>query len=437
MISFLRMCIPAHPEEEMKKQWYRLDNAALIFPAIIRKNWNNVFRVSATLKEPVDPGALDRAIAELKPRFPTYFVRLRAGFFWYYLETIAEAPKAQQDYAYPLTHMTRRELKTCCVRFLYYENRIAVEVFHSVTDGTGGLVLLQNLVARYLSLKYGTEIPPEGNIVDPAASPKAEETRDCFLSCGAKKAISRAEDTAYRLRGTPETDRFRHIITGILPADILLEKAHGQGVTVTAYLAAVLAEAVAERQKAAGRTGKRARPVKITIPVNLRRTFGMNTLRNFTLAVNIGFDPRLGEYTHGQICALMGHLLAAETIPQRMAGRVAKNVDLQNILALRLIPLPVKRICMRTVYALSGENKGCLNLSNMGVVKVPEAMAPMVERFEFIIGVQYTYPNNCSVVTYGGKTYISMIRGIRETELERVFFSRLVELGVPVEVESN
>ena len=92
---------------------------------------------------------------------------------------------------------------------------------------------------------------------------------------------------------------------------------------------------------------------------------------------------------------------------------------------------------MRTVYALSGENKGCLNLSNMGVVTVPAAMAPKVERFEFIIGVQYTYPNNCSVVTYNDRTYISMIRGIRETELERAFFSRLVEQGIPVEIESN
>jgi NRPS condensation-like uncharacterized protein len=421
----------------MKKQWYRLDNAALIFPAIIRKNWNNIFRVSATLKEPVDPEILNRAIADLLPRFPTCFVRLRTGFFWYYLETITEPPEAQKDYAYPLTHMTRKELGKCCVRFLYYENRIAVEVFHSVTDGTGGLKLIQNLTARYLTLKYGLQIPAEGHLVDIGEKPKPEETRDCFLKCGAKRSISRAEDTAYHLSGTPETDQFRHIITGILPADRLKEKAHGQGVTVTAYLAAVMAEAVAEKQKAEGKTGRKARPVKITIPVNLRRTFGMDTMRNFTLAVNIGFDPRLGEYTHEQVCSLMGHLLAAETIPQRMAGRVAKNVDLQNVLALRLIPLAVKRICMRTVYALSGENKGCLNISNMGVVTVPEVMAPMVERFEFIIGVQYSYPNNCSVVTYGGKTYISMIRGIRETEVERLFFSRLVEEGIPVEVESN
>ena len=35
--------------------WMPLDNAALIFPAIRRKNWNNVFRQSITLREDVDP----------------------------------------------------------------------------------------------------------------------------------------------------------------------------------------------------------------------------------------------------------------------------------------------------------------------------------------------------------------------------------------------
>jgi len=51
--------------------------------------------------------------------------------------------------------------------------------------------------------------------------------------------------------------------------------------------------------------------------------------------------------------------------------------------------------------------------------------------------VQYSYPNNCSVVSWQGKTYISMIRSIRDSELERLFFSRLVELGIPVNIESN
>ena len=420
----------------MRKQWYRLDNAALIFPAVMRKNWNNVFRVSVTLRDTVDPELLSRAAADLLPRFPTMFVRLRTGFFWYYLETVSEAPKAEEDYAWPLTPMTRRQLKKCCIRILYYKNRIAVEFFHSVTDGSGGMVFLQNLTARYLTLQEGIRIPAEGNIVDPEEAPKKEETRDCFLLCAAKASVSRAEENAYRLYGNPEEDSFRHIVTGVLPTETLLEKAHGQGTTVTGYLAAVMAEAVLARQKEDPMPGRR-RHIKITVPVNLRKTFGLETLRNFSLAVNIGFDPRLGEYTHEEICRLMHHQLAAETTRQRMAGRVATNVDLQRSLPLRLIPLPVKTLAMRLVYALSGESKGCLNISNMGVVTLPEVMTPYVERFDFIIGVQYSYPNNCSVVSWQGKTYISMIRGIRDSELERLFFSLLVEKGIPVEIESN
>jgi hypothetical protein len=420
----------------MRKQWYRLDNAALIFPAVMRKNWNNVFRVSVTLKDKVDPDILNRAAEDLLPRFPTIFVRLRTGFFWYYLETVAEAPKAEEDYAWPLTPMTRRKLKKCCIRILYWQNRIAVEFFHSVTDGTGGMTFVQNLAARYLALKEGIEIPAEGRILDPKETPKAEETRDCFQLCGAKASVSRAEANAYRLRGNPEEDLFRHIVTGVVPTGMLLEKAHEQGVTVTAYLAAVMAEAVLARQREDRKPG-RWRHIKITIPVNLRKTFGLETLRNFTLAVNIGFDPRLGEYSHEEICRLMYHQLAAETIPQRMAGRVSTNVELQRSLPLRLVPLPLKTLAMRLVYALSGESKGCLNISNMGVVTLPEVMTPYVDRFDFMIGVQYSYPNNCSVVSWNGKTYISMIRGIQESELERLFFSRLVELGIPVGVESD
>lgn len=421
----------------MKRQWYRLDNAALIFPAIIRKNWNNVFRVSVTLREKVDPLILDRAVAALAPRFPTCFVRLKAGFFWYHLETVDRPPVSREDYAYPLTHMTRRELKTCCVRFLYHENRIAAEFFHSVTDGTGGMRLLQNLAALYLEMAGKPPIPREGGLADPRAASLPEERRDCFPLCAAAKTVSRREDTAYRLRGTREKDGFRHIITGIVPTEVLLERAHEQGVTVTAYLAASLAEAAGEIQASRGVSPRRRKPLKITIPVNLRRTFGLDTMRNFTLAVNVGVDPRLGDWSFEQTCRQIGHLLAAETVPQRMAGRVAKNVSLQRSLLIRLIPLPLKTFCMRVVYALSGENKGCLNLSNMGEIRLPRELTQHAGRFEFIIGVQYTYPNNCSVVSFGGKTYISMIRGIRESELERRFFSHLVERGIPVEIESN
>ena len=92
---------------------------------------------------------------------------------------------------------------------------------------------------------------------------------------------------------------------------------------------------------------------------------------------------------------------------------------------------------MRAVYRRRGERLGCLNVSNLGVQKLPAAMAPYVERMEFIIGVQYSYPNNCSVVTAKGMALVNMIRSTESPELERRFFSRLVELGVPVSIETN
>ena len=422
--------------DKRARRWFRLDNAALIFPAIMRRHWNNCFRLSVTLGEAVDPAILARAVQSLEPRFPTVFVRLRTGFFWYFLEQIREPVRVQPEYAYPLTHMSRSELRRSCLRVLYFRNRIAVEFFHSVTDGTGGLVFLKNLTAQYLRLRYGAEIPFEEGLLDPGAAPRPEELRDCFPECAGPRAAGGAEEKVLRLQGTPEPDRFRHLITGVADTRALLDAAHAQGVSVSAFLAAVMAEAV-QRRQAAEQPPRRWRPVKITVPVNLRRLFGMDTMRNFALTVNIGFDPRDGEYSLPELCRQMTHQLAAEAVPQKMSAKIAANVNPQRSLALRLAPLPLKTFVMRLVYSARGESGGCLNVSNLGRVTVPAAMAPYVERFEFIIGVQYTYPNNCSVLSYGDKTYINMIRSIRESELERLFFSRLVELGVPVEIESN
>ena len=63
------------------QKWMRLDNAAKIFPAVKRRDWSNVFRLSATLRQPVDPQRLQEAVALVAPRFPSMFVSLHRGLF--------------------------------------------------------------------------------------------------------------------------------------------------------------------------------------------------------------------------------------------------------------------------------------------------------------------------------------------------------------------
>ena len=60
----------------------------------------------------------------------------------------------------------------------------------------------------------------------------------------AKASVSRAEANAYRLRGNPEEGSFRHIVTGVLPTDRLLEKAHEQGLIVSLWPGQSVADAM-------------------------------------------------------------------------------------------------------------------------------------------------------------------------------------------------
>ena len=416
--------------------WMPLDNAALIFPVIRRKNWNNVFRESISLTEEIDPFLLQQAVHELMPRFPSFYVRLRRGVFWYYLEEVKDPPQVQEDYAYPLTFMTGKEMGRCCFRVLYFRNRIAVECFHVLSDGGGAMVYLKTLAARYLSLRYGMDILPTDGVLDVHVPPDPEELEDSFQKYAADHPAFCPETEAYRLPGKRELGRFMRLITGVIPGDALHALAREYGCTVTVFLAAVMAECVLAMQDEQ-LPKKRQKPVKITIPVDLRRLFPSRTLRNFALTVNPGVDPRLGDYTLQELCDAFSHQMAAETTPQRMAGRIAENVGPQRNRVLRAVPIFLKKPVMRAVYNRRGERLGCLNISNLGVQKLPGEMAPYVERMEFIIGVQYSYPNNCSVISCKGVTIINMIRSTKSPELERRFFSRLVELGVPVTIETN
>lgn len=412
--------------------WIRLDNAALIFPAVRRRDWTNAFRVSATLRRAVDPALLQQAVDALLPRFPSMYVSLHRGVFWYYLQKLSRPPRVRQDGACPLIHMTGSELRRCCLRVLYYDNRIAVEFFHALTDGNGGMVFLKSLTAEYLRREQGLAIEPGWGVLNPSDKPTPEELEDSFTRTAGHTPLSRKEANSLRLRGVKEPDGFLHLTVATIPERQLHDLAKNYGCTVTSFLSAVMLQCILELAKP-----QRGRWAKVTVPVNLRRLLGGQTLRNFVLAVNVGVDPRLGSYTLAELCRAVQSQLETQVTPQQMAARVAANVQPAQKLAIRAMPLFIKNMALRLVYRRVGESKGTINISNLGRNQLPAAMEPHVQYLDFIIGPQATYFNNCSVVSYGGSTRINLIRSTREPDLERSFLTRLVELGLPVTVDSN
>ena len=420
-----------------KLRWMRLDNAAKIYPAAKRRGWTNYFRLSATLNEPVDTKILAAALDVTVRRFPSIAVRLRRGAFWYYLEQIPKAPPIEEDRSYPLVHVPFDDVRKCAFRVLVYHERIAVEFFHAVTDGTGGMIFLKTLVAEYLCQRYGISIPAEHGVLGRLEDPSEEEMEDSFLRYAGNVHASRKESTAYQLSGTLEPDGFLNLTTLMVPVDAVRKCAKEHHVSVTELLAAAMMKAICELQAEQTPRRRHRKLVKVLLPVNLRQMFPSRTLRNFASYVTPEIDPRLGDYTFDEICRVVHYRMGLENDPRMMGAKIATNVASERSPVLRVMPLFIKNAAMRVVFDMVGEIKSCLCLSNLGRVELPEAMAPYVERMDFIIGVPAKAHYNCGVVSWNGTMNVNFIRNVREPELESHFYRVLHRLGLPVKAESN
>lgn len=423
--------------EERKIRWMPLDNAAKIYPAARNQNWSNVFRVSATLKEPVDVAILQSALDVTARRFPSIAARLRRGVFWYYLQQLDSAPKIQSERSYPLPRMSRREVRRCALRVVVYQRRIALEIFHSLTDGSGAMIFLKTLLAEYLQQKYGIHIPAQQGVLGRLDEPSREELEDSFQKYAGKVQASRKENDAWRLKGTPEPDGFLHLTCFRIPVQAVMEKAHEHRVTLTVFLCAAIMQAIQKMQLEKLPDGRSQKPIRVQLPVNLRNIFPSKSLRNFALYTTPEIDPRLGEFNFDEICKAVYHRMGLEVTPKQMSMKIAANVASERIMAVRLMPLFIKNFVMKAVFKAVGERKSCLSLSNLGRIDMPDEMIPYVERMDFILGVQSTAPHNCGVLSFGDTLYINFIRNIQESDLEAHFFRVLQDLGLPVQVESN
>ena len=418
-------------------RWVRLDNAAKIYPAARRKNWSNVFRQSVTLFDDVDTGVLKSALDVTVKRFPSIAARLRKGVFWYYLQQVESAPKIREEYSYPLTYMSKDEMRKCAFRVIVFNNRIAVEFFHSLTDGTGALIFLKSLVAEYLEQKYIIIIPCENGIIDRRALPTEEELEDCFLKNAGTVPASRKDTNAWHMYGEPQRDGFLNLTCFNIPVKEALDMAHKHNATLTVFMSAIMMKALVNLQNEKSPNVRRQKRIKLLIPVNLRQLFPSNTLRNFAMYTIPELDPRLGDYTFDEICKVIQHKMGTEFTAKHMSCIIATNVNDERNPLVRLIPLPIKNAVMKAIFDSVGERKSCLTLSNIGQVKVPEVMAKYIKRFDFILGVQAAAPYNCGMLSFGDTIYINFIRNIKDAELERHFWAVLKELGLSATVESN
>ena len=197
-------------------QWYRLDNAGILYSALQREEYSAIYRFSALMTEPVRPAALQNAIDRVLPRFPSFAVRIRRGLFWYYLEpNTAPGPFLKADVANPCQPVRFREDNGWLVRFYYYRNRISLEVFHALSDGAGALIFFRTLLAEYLR-QTGISVPAGNGVLDLEEPPRKDELEDAYARYAGRHALGlRRMPKAYANTGTPEPFYTFHVNHGL------------------------------------------------------------------------------------------------------------------------------------------------------------------------------------------------------------------------------
>lgn len=424
------------PSKKTQKDWYRLDLSAIVYPTLQRRDFSSVYRISVLLKETVDPDILQRAVDLSLKRFPTYKVAMRRGLFWRYLEpNDRPGPFVQKDIRNFCMPMSFKGNNRYLIRIYYYDRRISLEAHHSLGDGTGGMYLLQTIAAVYLRL-LGHPVTSRYFVMDVEAAPDAEEFEDAYMRyANASVRPARPAEKTYRVRGTKEPVHTFNVIDGILSVQETMAVAKKYNATITEYLNAVLLYALLEKQ--AHDFHLKLRPVRIAMPVNLRRFFPSKTLRNFITMVYPSIDPRLGDYSFEEIVTHVHNYMRYYINEKFLRGDITTNAATKRNPFIRVVPLFIKDFVVRLFYTRVQDKNSSAGLTNMGALKVPEDMKPFIERFDIYMGMPYSQRTNCAVVSFEDVLTINFASCIIEADVERRFFRKLVQDGIHVKIESN
>ena len=427
---------PGIPARIRKDVWYKLDLSAIVYPTLQRRDFSSVYRLSVMLKEKIDPVLLQTALDRTLPRFPTYKVAIRKGLFWRYLEpNNRPGPYVLEDIKNPCMPMPFKGSNRYLIRVYYYDRRISLEAHHSLGDGTGGMCLLQTLTAVYLGL-LGHPVKPEGFVLDIDSSPDPEELEDAYMRyANAQFCPPRPAEKTYRVRGTKEPFYTLNIIDGILSVQEVMAVAKRYHASITEYLNAVLLYALLQKQNADFHI--RLRPVRIAMPVNLRRFFPSKTLRNFITMVYPSIDPRLGEYQFEEIVEHIHHYMRYYINDKFLRGDITTNAATQRNPLIRVVPLFIKDLVVRTFYTRVQDKNSSAGLTNLGALHVPPDMKPFIERFDIYMGQPFSSRTNCAIISFEDVLTINFASSIVEADVERYFFRKLVQDGIHVKIESN
>lgn len=409
--------------------WRRLDNSAKIFPLSSSKKYSSVYRISAVMEEKVSSKILYKAVVSALEKFDSFKVRLKKGFFWYYFEYNEKKPVIEEENNYPCKYIDPNVNNDYLFKVTYFENKINIDIFHSLTDGNSAVQFFKEIVYQYIELDNTKEFKEEHR-----TNRKFDfNTEDSYLKNYNKRLKSReSSKKAYSLKGKKLPFEAIRVTHETMELNKIKEIAKSSNVTITQYLTAVLIYSIYK-----GNYKDSNKPIKVCVPVNLKKYFKSKTLNNFFSYITISTDrKRVNLDDFEDILNLVSNEFKRLLEPDEITKTMSANVSLGNNSLIRIIPLFMKQVFVRLSY-LEIRKYTTTTFSNIGRVGIISDYQKYINNFLFMIAPERVEKIKCSACSYENKICFTFTSILKDTKIEDEFKRFLEEKGINIEIESN
>ncbi len=401
-----------------ENKWFKLDNAAKIYPAFASKKDPATFRVAALLTHSIDKDRLQDALVKTLSNFPSMAVTLKKGLFWYYLDENPQQPIVKEEYRMPCAYVDLKKSRGYLFQMYFYKKRVSLECFHALTDGYGAFEFLKAVLYNYFFQEQSVS-PDDIRLT----GRNAEDVEDSYKKYAGGDHADPIKTRAVHIKGTPIHKEGAFVHHAILSGSALNKKSKTFGSTITVLLTAIYIKSIFEVRKKG--------PVVITVPVNLRKMFPSTTLRNFSYVINIKCDTEMSlENTINVVAEQFKSQLDKEFIK----GQFTKNVEYEKNILLKVTPIDIKSFILKQARTHQSKKIVTSILTNPGIVTLPEQMVPYIEHFEVVLYASKPHYINMGICTYNDKMVISISRGIKEKTIIEAFLRQINEL-CPIETK--
>jgi NRPS condensation-like uncharacterized protein len=353
--------------------------------------------------------------------------------FWYYFEENGKrSPKVREEDAYPCQYIDENRNRSYLFRVTYYQNRINLEVFHALTDGTGAFNFLKELAYQYLRLSH-KELSEK--YPDKLYSSTSLNTEDSFLQNFKKSRFQKSykSEPAYLLKGMTFPKGKMGIIHGHMPVEAVKAAAKKYDATINEFLVAAFIWAIYQ-EYLKGMPSKY--PITTGVPVNLRPYFNSVTTKNFFVMVTATFHPTKENQPFEDVIEEVKTSLREQITKEHLEEIFSYNVTGERTMILRMIPLIFKKIGMSSIYNMAAR-ANTSTVTNVGNITVAPEYEDYIDHFYAVLSRSKGQNTKLSLCSYRGTLVATISSVIKDTKLQKAFYRYLSSLDIPVKIESN